>query len=239
MKIVKKPFKKMMSQVILLGGLSINSAFAGQLEINQVEQAVNTLDDTRLIQLADEYQGYDLALLYYRLSMVKTLKGDQPQALTALDDAEVVLAKLEAAQPNNAEVKALLAQVYGVRIGLEPMKSMIYGPKSYRKIAQAEALEQNNPRVFLVKAIAKFHTPVAFGGGLAFALTAIEQAIEKYPSDLNSGYHWGFAEALTWKGVIYQKMGNNAEAEQSWNQALDVDPSYGWAQQLLKSPASF
>lgn len=220
--------------ITLAVGLQISfSAVAGQVEIDQIEQAASTLNITELQAIVSSTNGYEQALAYYRMGLSANLTGQAEVAVSAIDKAIELLEPLDEATNNDVEVKALLAQVYGYKIALEPMKGMYYGPKSSSTIAEAEALAPNNPRVQLVIGISKLNTPAMFGGSSEAAYQAFDKAISAYANDELSNYYWGHAEAYTWRGLVHIQKGETEKAKQDWQLALNVNPNYGWAKMLL------
>lgn len=218
-----------LSMTIAISG----SALAGQVEIDRIEQAAGVLDITELKTIAAELSGYDLALAYYRIALSANLKGQSSEAKESIDQAMDLLETLDESSPDNVEIKALLAQVYGYKIALDPIKGMYYGPKANSTLSSAESLQANNPRVLLVKGISKFNTPGIFGGNTEAAYQAFEQAITAYAKDQYSDYHWGQAETYTWRGLISMQKGDTEKAKSDWQQALTINPDYGWAKMLL------
>ena len=217
---------------LLFTSLSSSAVFAGQTEIDRVEQAANTLNVTELKQLTTELVGYDLALANYRLAVSANLSELSDDADSAIDKSMEILEQLQQEQPENVEVKALLAQVYGYKIALSPIKGIVYGPKSQSTFEAAQQLAPNNPRVLLVTGIGAVNTPPMFGGSKELAFEAFNQAVMAYDSD-QSNYYWGHAEAYTWRGMIYSQQGEYKKAKADWQQALAIEPNYGWAKSLL------
>jgi tetratricopeptide (TPR) repeat protein len=209
------------------------SAMAGQAEIDQIERAAGVLNIKELQSMVSNMTGYDQALAYYRIGLSANLTGQNGQAVNAIDQAIELLEQLNKSFIDNVEVKALLAQVYGYKIALEPMKGMYYGPKSSTVISEAEILAPNNPRVQLVIGISKLNTPVMFGGSSEAAYQAFDKAILAYSTDKYSNYHWGHAETYTWRGIIHMKKGDANKAKQDWQLALNINPDYSWAKMLL------
>lgn len=233
---MSQQFTKMLSRSLLLTSICYaSSAIAAQADIDKIEQAAASLNIDELKQLATSLTGYDSALAYYRLALIANLSKRDKQVGPAMDKAVSNLQELELTQPENAEVKALLAQVYGYKIALNPIKAVVYGGKSQSLLAEAEQLAPNNPRVLLVKGIAAVNTPPMFGGSNDIALNAFNKAISAYEDDIYSNYHWGYAEAYTWRGLLNAKQGKQQQAETDWQKALELEPNYSWAKTLLAS----
>jgi tetratricopeptide (TPR) repeat protein len=209
------------------------TAIAGQADIDQIEQAAATLNVTELQTITTQVTGYDKALAYYRTGLSANLMGKTEQANQSIDQSIELLEQLDSSTPDDVEIKALLAQVYGYKISLEPIKGMYFGPKSNAKLAEAETLAPNNPRVLLVKGIGKLNTPPMFGGSSEAAYQAFDKAVLAYANDQDSGFHWGYAETYTWRGLVHMQSGETDKAKQDWQLALNINPDYGWAKMLL------
>lgn len=221
------------SLVILTASMFSASAIAGQADIDKIEAATSTLNTTELTNLTQSLSGYDKALAYYRLSMSANLKQESDLAEQSLDQAMAILELLDQEQTQNAEVKALLAQVYGYKIALSPIKGVVYGGKSQKTLQLAESLAPTNPRVLLVKGIGAANTPPMFGGSKEEALQAFDKSIQAYDNDMYSNYYWGHSEAYTWRGLLHAQLGDSEQAMADWQKALEIDPGYGWAKVLI------
>lgn len=221
------------SLVILTASMFSASAIAGQADIDKIEAATSTLNTTELTNLTQSLSGYDKALAYYRLSMSANLKQESDLAEQSLDQAMAILERLDQEQNQNAEVKALLAQVYGYKIALSPIKGVVYGGKSQQTLQLAESLAPANPRVLLVKGIGAANTPPMFGGSKEEALQAFDKSIQAYENDMYSNYYWGHSEAYTWRGLLHAQLGDSEQAMADWQKALEIDPGYGWAKVLI------
>lgn len=219
--------------LLLTVALTTNTLFADQADIDRVEMAASSLSIETLKKLSNELAGYDAALAHYRLAMSANLQQQSDLAEKALDNSMEELEQLQVEQPDNAEVKALLAQVYGFKIALSPIKGIVYGSKSQQTLNEAEKLAPTNPRVLLVKGIGAVNTPPMFGGSKELALQSFTQSIEAFKDDTYSNYYWGHSEAYTWRGLLYSQQGEQSKAIADWQQALVINPDYGWAKSLL------
>ncbi|MBV8656467.1 MAG: hypothetical protein JO142_01450 [Burkholderiales bacterium] len=161
-------------------------------------------------------------------------KPDLDSADAALARAQQTLEALTATQPpNRAEALALLSSVYGMEIGLHPVKGMLLGPKSGAAIQQAEKLAPTNPRVLLSKGIGKLFTPPLFGGSREDAIAAFNAVVSQLPVNEFTPTNWGLDDAYIWIGIAHSQAGEEAAAKASWQQALNVAPESGWAKNLL------
>lgn len=225
---------KLLVTTSILLSLSLPT-FAGQAEIDAIEQAALTHNTAQLTQHAHNLYGYGQAFAQYQLAVVHSVKGEQEASLNSLDNAIKSLEKLVAQQPNDSEYLALLAQSYGLMAGYQPIKAAYYGPKATKTLADALLLDPQNPRAYLFKGISKYNTPAIFGGSKSAALTALDKAIELYQNDASIDKAWGHADAYIWRGLTYSALNNVELAKQDWQQALAIEPSHGWARMLLEN----
>ena len=94
-------------------------------------------------------------------------------------------------------------------------------------------MRQTTQEYSCLKGIGAVNTPPMFGGDKDEAIEAFDKAIIAFSNDEYSSYHWGYAEAYTWRGLLMQQRGETKKAVTDWNEALKVDPDYGWAKSLL------
>ncbi len=184
----------------------------------------------------DPETNYAAAYADYRLANAgqKDLKQYRELIDTVLDRAEE---KLEALGNHDnayqAESLALLSSVYGVKIGLSPIKGTILGIKSGNAIAKAEQLAPNNPRVQLFKGVGKLYTPPLFGGDRVAAMVALNLAINQLQNEPKSAINWGLEDAYIWRGIAEKSAGKKDAARLSFEQALMVAPEQAWAKYLI------
>lgn len=200
---------------------------------SDIERASDRVDLVSLQQYSKHAESdYALAYANYRLAVVANIMGQQQQAQQALQEAaSLLLEQLE--EQADAERHALLAAVYGMQMGVESSVELAtLGQKIQHHLQEAEQLADDNPRVKLVQAMSTFYTPPAFGGGAEKAKHYAEQALQLFEQPCST-ICWGHAEAYTWLGMFELQEGNIEEAQYNWQQALQVNPDYGWAQYML------
>jgi len=226
--------KNTLLTLALTGSLILSvQAKADQQTITAIENASMELNVTALITLKENSQGYDKALANYRLGLNYSFTQQQDKALAALKAATKQLTTLVEIDSKDNESWALLAQVYGLQIAYQPMRGSELGPKSAMALTTAQNISPNNPRGLLVKGVSKYNTPAMFGGSKHEALKVLSRAIAEYANDQYSEYHWGHAEAYTWRGLTQLELGNKDAALADWAKAVEISPNYGWAKNLL------
>lgn len=226
--------KNTLLKLALTGSLILSThAQADQQTITAIENASMTLNLSQLVSIKESSQGYDQALANYRLGLNYSFVQQQGKAIAALTTATAQLTELVEINSQDSESWALLAQVYGLRIAYQPMRGSELGPKSAMALTTAQNISPNNPRVLLVKGVSKYNTPAMFGGSKHEALKVLSSAIAEYANDQYSEYHWGHAEAYTWRGLTQLELGNKDAALADWAKAIEISPNYGWAKNLL------
>ncbi|MEE1947061.1 hypothetical protein VRU48_18190 [Pedobacter sp. KR3-3] len=112
------------------------------------------------------------------------------------DLALQLLDKAEKITDNNDEVYALRGYVQYMKVSIDPMNRLNFVGASKAALEKAQALNPENPRIYLIKGQNTFYTPENFGGGKAVAKPILEKAKQKFEafkpaSDLSP--NWGKA----------------------------------------------
>jgi tetratricopeptide (TPR) repeat protein len=178
---------------------------------------------------------YTRAFAHYAALPSLHVKKDKDALQAELKKAADLLERVKG-QPWEAEAAALHSAILGQLIGIQGgLSGMTLGPKSNRLIARAEKALPGNPRVLFFQALSLFNTPAAFGGDSVAGTELFQQSADAFAkADLTTpGPHWGRADALTWLGIAKQKAGDVAAARAAWEQALSLEPDYGWVKFAL------
>lgn len=162
---------------------------------------------------------------------------DEDAADDHLDRAVENLRAAIEADDEHAEAYALLASVYGRKIGLSPMKGMFLGSKADNAMERAQELAPDNPRVVLIAAISDYNTPGMWGGSKTRGLEGFRRAATLFADErpMNPMMPaWGHDETYAWIGIAHMQEGEYAEARAAFEKSLAVNPDYGWVKfQLL------
>ena len=135
-----------------------------------------------------------------------------------------------------SEGKVILAGIYMMRIAHNWSEAIALSPLLYSTLAEAEKLNKNNPRVFLLRGMMKFNTPEMFGGSKEEALTNFLKAsslFENAEEGKEFNPEWGYLETLAWTGQVYAKLGNVDTARFYYTKVLTIEPEYGWVKYVL------
>ena len=188
---------------------------------DEMERAVILDDQVSLERLVgefgdalDEVQGGDAARL--RLAYAYTSwrlasfheRGSSPyEAL--LKDAEKVLKKSIAENPEDAEALALYGTVNGWLI-TNMWSGMRRGPRADESYKKAREADPENPRVAMLQGASRLFRPGAFGGGVNKAEVELTEALalfDKEPRD-KPWPNGGRAEIYAWMGQVMLEKGD-------------------------------
>ncbi len=193
-----------------------------------------TLADTSLAA----WSHYYIALADYRIVDLLLAAGEKNED-AASEHLKIAVEHLKEAtrlDPQAAEAYALLSSAYGRQIGLNPVKSMVLGPRVGKAVKKAMQIAPNNPRVVLSAAISDFNTPKMFGGSKEKGLQGFQRAAELFaqeePTDPIQPV-WGHSRTYAWLGIAYQDRGELELARAAFEKALEINPGFGWVKYVL------
>jgi len=104
----------------------------------------------------------------------KTLQDQYyDKALLQIDQANTLSAE-------NSEIYALKGYIQFMKMSIDPQARLSFMAASKASLGKAQALNPENPRVYLINGQNTFYTPEAFGGGKAKAKPILENAVAKF-----------------------------------------------------------
>ena len=157
----------------------------------------------------------------------------------AIDYADSALDHLDIAtelDEDFAEAYAMMSSILGRKSGLQPMRAMFLGPKSERMMSKALDMEPDNPRILLIDAISLYYKPSMFGGDKDRAREGFERAADLFAEEARTPSvqpTWGHDEVHAWIGLGHIDLGDYEAAHVAFNEALAVNPNYGWVKYVL------
>jgi tetratricopeptide (TPR) repeat protein len=163
-------------------------------------------------------------------------QDDEDTALKHLDASIDHLESAVEADDEFAEAHALLASVYGQKLGIKPQLGMVLGPKTSKTMKRAKRLAPDNPRVVMMQATSNLFTPKTWGGDPKKAIEGFQRAATLFESYTPEGPlqpDWGHSEAYAWLGIAYMKQDRYDEAKTALAKALEVDPDFNWVKHIL------
>ena len=237
--------KQIVFLTIALLGLS---GFAFAQSTNELEKWKDALriavDSTQLeevIKLEDRFRSvpddhprvayarYYAGLANYRLNTIfQTLSKDRRKK--HLNEAAKMLEAAVETKPDFPDAQALLASVYGIKAS-GFFSGMKYGPMSQNAMEKALKQGPENPRVRMLNGVGLLNKPSMVGGSVTGAIEEFKRAAELftvYDTENPLLPEWGHAENYAWLGQAYKENGEPEKAREAYEQALEINPDYGW-----------
>ncbi len=163
-------------------------------------------------------------------------QDDEDLALKHLDASIDHLETAVETDGEFAEAHALLASVYGQKLGKKPKLGMVLGPKTSETMERAKRLAPDNPRVVMMQATSDLFTPKTWGGDPEKAIEGFRRATKLFESSTPSEPlqpDWGHSEAYAWLGIALMKQDQYEEARTALAKALELDPDFNWVKHVL------
>jgi tetratricopeptide (TPR) repeat protein len=181
-----------------------------------------------LRQNRNEQCAYDLASADSYLAQAKESHKDHKGAGQWLDSAIEDAKQAVIIDDRSSDAHALLADLYGRKIGLGGMFAGVhYGPKANAEMQRAFELDPNNPRAYVVVGRKYLYAPRIFGGDLQKAIESFRKATALDPHD---------DEAFVWLAIAYRKNGKTRQSQAALSEALRLNPRSVFVQQVQSAP---
>ena len=197
------------------------------------ESGLRGLQDLNESQASYNLQFEILLAEYGLIGFLLSQDGKKAQASTQLEKTLTLAHTYAKKYPQKGELKAILGGLYGLKIGLSPVKGMYLGPRSLKYLSQATELSPSHPLVWIEMANAKYHSPSLFGGDMKKAQAYFQKGIELYEKQQNPSSSWVYLHALVWEGKAQEELGNWETAQRSYQKALKARPDFTWVKEEL------
>jgi tetratricopeptide (TPR) repeat protein len=182
------------------------------------------------------YALYREALLMTAAKAPDRRTNQEKQALRdLLARAQQALERSAALRPI-PETYAILSAVAGQQAGAaRGVGAMRHGMRAGAEMERAVELGAGNPRVWLTRGTNALYTPAMWGGGQDKAQQYLQKAVDLFRTDSARGPlpTWGRAEAYAWLGMVLLRKREYAQARTAYNEALRIEPGYGWVRNVL------
>jgi tetratricopeptide (TPR) repeat protein len=167
---------------------------------------------------------FDLGLTESYLFHVKDFQKEKKAAEHWLDLAIGDTRQSIALDERRADAHALLADLYGNKIGYAGMMGgMRYGPKAEAETRRALELDAKNARAYQVLGRRHLYSPKMFGGDIDKAIESFRKSTELDPQR---------DEAFVWLAIAYRKKGDKTQAQDALAQALRLNGRSAFAKRV-------
>ncbi len=193
----------------------------------QLDGARSALDEPSLLALRHVFEGClrldarssrcacDLARTSAYLYQAADFRKDRKAAGHWLDLAIADTQRALALDERRADAHALLADLYGGKIGSGGMLAALrYGPRSEAETRRALALDPNDALAYAVLGRRYLYSPRIFGGDIDKAIESFRKSTQLDPRT---------ADGFVWLAIAYRKKGDAPQAEASLAEALRLN----------------
>jgi tetratricopeptide (TPR) repeat protein len=195
------------------------------------EKALKAIGDPDKL---DSKKLYDVALAHYGFIGYCLGRDEKSRARPYLEKAENLAIELLARSPDDPRFLALRGALYGFRMGYQPQKMMVLGPKSMKIIGRAEELGPEIPQVWIESGNKDWHMPAAFGGSRERAIQEYKKAIqlmEKDPAFTKN--NWYYLNVHMILASWYESRNMTFFAHEIYRKLLTIEPRFNWAKEKL------
>lgn len=168
----------------------------------------------RLLVIAMEKKKNNLFDLYFK---------------SAIENAK----KVSRIKEYKSDGDVLLAAIYMMKLNSDKSEAPVISAKIYSLLKEAQLADSTNPRVYLIRGIMRLYTPPMFGGSINLAIKNFDMAISLFNKNAQETIDWGYVETLAWKGQALTQKKEYRLAKKTYNQALEVEPEFGWVKYSL------
>jgi len=207
----------------------------------QIKQARDGQDLTALNRLAADFANqatskptdagtqYVAALANSALAEVAMEVRDKNQARSAAETGMKAAARAIAIDSRRAEHHRIMGVLCGqAAAAIGGLTAFKHGKCALDEMNQALELDPKSSANYLSRGVGNYYLPATLGGGTELAIADFRKAISL---DSNN------ADAYLWLGLALRKAGQEAEAHQTLEKAVKLNPARAWTKlQLAKTP---
>lgn len=201
-----------------------------------IYQAYLAADATQYSEVFNKFSESDnnlkLAKTQYAAVGAYQKTGNTEGAQKMLDQAETLTKAYLKSNSKSAEANALLSGIYGMQIGLSPMKGMTLGAKSSNLLEKALKNDPDNAFANYQKGSSLYYTPRIWGGNVPKAIEHLHKAKALYEA-AGVNNNWEYLAVLAILGQAYHYQEELKAAETIYQLALQTAPEFSWVKRQL------
>lgn len=205
-------------------------------DVNLFLQAKETFEKALALDNSNILALYYSTYCEYKLLEMSMRKGNEYLFDKYYEGAVVKAEKIASSKEMESEGKTLLAAIYMMKIAHSSLSAVTLSPKIHSLLDQAQTLDKNNPRSYIIRGIMKYQTPGIFGGSYEDAMKNFTKAIilfEKQDETNSLQPNWGYMETLAWLGKSQEKLNNYDAAKFAYQKALSLNADFTWVKYSL------
>jgi tetratricopeptide (TPR) repeat protein len=160
--------------------------------------------------------------------------GDKGRARPLIDAFEQDVELLSAYPEYTAETEAFRISLLGFRMGLNPARAVILGPKALKQLETAMERGGNSAVVWIEKANSEAHMPAFAGGSKEKAAASFREALRLYEAGSGiSACNWRYLNTMVLLGQLLEQMDDWQGAREAYRRALKRAPDFKWVRDEL------
>jgi tetratricopeptide (TPR) repeat protein len=147
--------------------------------------------------------------------------------------AEKLIQQVLNVSPKNATAYSYKGSFTGYRIAVNKSKAVFLGPQSSADINKACELDPNNVQAIIDKGNLLYYSPVCFGGDKKEALKYFLKGVRLIEKNNDTCQNWEYLNLLTIIAKVYERLGQNEQAKQTYEKILRHEPDFYWVKTEL------
>jgi len=202
---------------------------------NMLLKAFDIFQNIHKADTSDYEALYNLTLIEYKLLEMGIRPGSEELFGQYYESALKNAEELCEGEIFTAEGKTLSAAIYMMKIASSPMSAITLSFKIHSLLDEAEKIKPEFPRIYLIRGMMNYNTPVMFGGSYEDALKNFNKSVSLYErqNEDTARSDWDYLEALTWTGRSQEKLENFEAALFSYKKVLRIEPDFMWVKNSL------
>ena len=170
------------------------------------------------------------ALLYFNT----TYNADKELHNAYISKAKANADKLIENKKYLTEVYVIKACLYGVEIGISPMKGMYLGSSIDGCITKAVKINKLYPYVWAAKGRSLVSKPSIFGGDIKEGIKLFDLSITLFENNKTKG-SWEYLDTYLQMAIAHLNTNNKDKAKEYLNKVLKIEPEFKSAKWFLKN----
>jgi tetratricopeptide (TPR) repeat protein len=130
------------------------------------------------------------------------------------------------------EVYVIKACLYGIEIGISPMKGIYLGSSIDACIAKAISFNKLYPYAWATKGRSLVSKPSVFGGDVNEGIKLFDLSIKLYENN-NSNENWEYLDTYLQIAIVFLNNNNKEKAKDYLNKVLKIEPEFKLAKWFL------
>ncbi len=161
-------------------------------------------------------------------------RNEKDVARPVIDAFETEIEQLAKFPEYRAETEAFRVALLGFRMGLNPARAVILGPKALKQLETAMEVGKNSAAVWIEKANSEAHMPAFAGGSREEAVSSFREALRLFEAGGSvAPCNWRYLNTMVLLGRLLDKMGDYQGSREAYMMALKRAPDFQWVRDEL------